>query len=100
MSLFVFAKFAIHDRAGYERYVSLATPIFIREKVKVHGSDDAPQALTPDMAADKNVLLEFRDKAHFDNFFAQEDYTAAAKIRNAASKMSATLFERFEGEGH
>ena len=94
MSHFVFAKFAIHDRAGYQRYVELATPIFIREGVKVHGSDDAPQALTPDMA-DKNVLLEFRDKAHFEHFFAQEDYMAAAKIRNSASQMSATLFERF-----
>lgn len=96
MSLFVFAKFAIHDRAGYNRYVELATPIFIREGVKVHGSDDAPQALTADMAADKNVLLEFRDKAHFEHFFAQDDYMAAAKIRNDASRMSASLFERFE----
>jgi len=96
MSLFVFAKFAIHDRAVYERYVSAATPIFMREKVKVHGSDDAPRALTPDMAADKNVLLEFRDHAHVKEFFSQPDYMEAAKIRDAASTMSATMFERFE----
>jgi uncharacterized protein (DUF1330 family) len=95
MSLFVFAKFAIHDRAGYNRYVELATPIFLREGVKVHGSDDAPQDLTPDMKADKAVLLEFRDKAHFEHFFNQEDYIAAAKHRNAASRMSATSFQRF-----
>lgn len=96
MSLFVFAKFAIHDREGYERYVALATPIFIREGVKIHASDDAPQALSDDMSADKVVLLEFRDHAHYKHFFSQADYVAAAKIRDGASKLSATLFQRFE----
>lgn len=96
MSTFVFAKFAIHDRAGYERYVALATPIFMREKVKIHASDDAPQPLSPDMKADKVVLLEFRDPEHYKHFFSQADYMEAAKIRDAASTLSATMFERFE----
>ena len=96
MSTFVFAKFNIHDRAGYERYVALATPIFMREKVKIHGSDDAPRPLTADMAADKVVLLEFRDRAHYKDFFSQADYIEASKIRDAASTISATVFERFK----
>ena len=96
MPTFVFAKFTIHDRARYERYVSLATPIFIREKVIIHASDNAPQPLSPDMKADKVVLLEFRNQSHYKHFFSQADYMEAAKIRDAASAMSATMFERFK----
>lgn len=96
MPTFVFAKFNISDPTGYDRYVKLATPIFMREKVRVHASDTSPKALTPDMEADKVVLLEFRDGAHFKHFFAQADYMEAAKHRDAASEMSATVFERFE----
>jgi len=96
MPTFVFAKFAIHDRPGYEHYVTTATPIFMREKVIVHASDNAPQALSPDMKADKVVLLEFKDRDHFKHFFSQADYIEAAKVRDAASSISATVFERFE----
>jgi len=96
MSTFVFAKFDISDEAGYDRYVALATPIFLREKVRIHASDTSPHALTPNMKADKVVLLEFRDHEHFEHFFSQADYMEAAKVRNAASTMSATVFERFE----
>jgi len=48
------------------------------------------------MQADKVVLLEFRDQSHFKHFFSQIDYIEAAKIRDAASTISATVFERFE----
>jgi len=96
MPILVFAKFAIHDHAGYSQYVKLATPIFMREKVIIHASDEKPQALSPDMQADKVVLLEFRDHSHFKHFFSQPDYMEAAKIRDAASKISATVFERFK----
>jgi len=95
MSTFVFAHFKIHDKAGYARYVELATPIFIREGVKIRASDEAPVAMTPNMAADKAVLLEFRDDAHMEDFFSLPDYMAAAEHRNAASKLSAMKFERF-----
>lgn len=96
MSIFVFAKFTIHDPAGYERYVALATPIFIRERVIIHASDNTPQPLSPDMKADKVVLLEFKNQSHYKHFFSQADYIEAAKIRDAVSTISATMFERFQ----
>ena len=96
MPTLVFVKFAIHDPAGYARYVELATPIFMRGKVIIHASDDRPQALSPDMKADKVVLLEFRDRTHYKHFFSQADYMEVAKSRDAASTLSATVFERYE----
>ena len=48
------------------------------------------------MKADKVVLLEFKDRDHFKHFFSQADYIEAAKVRDAASSISATVFERFE----
>ena len=62
----------------------------------IHASDEEPQALSPDMQVDKVVLLEFRDHSHFKHFFSEVDYVEAAKIRDAASTISATVFERFE----
>lgn len=96
MSLFVLAQFKIHDRAGYDDYVALATPIFIREKVKILASDDSPVAITPGADFDKVVLLEFRDQAHMTGFFSAPDYMKAADIRNAASTLTAMQFNRFE----
>ena len=95
MSVFVFASFEIHDKAGYARYVELATPIFIREGVKILGNDEAPVPISPGLKVDKAVLLEFRDQAHYKHFFSQPDYMAAAKHRDAASKITAVQFERF-----
>jgi uncharacterized protein (DUF1330 family) len=95
MSTFVLAHFTIHDRAGYGRYVELATPIFMREGVKILANDEAPVAMTPNMKGDKVVLLEFRDDAHMKHFFALPDYVAAAEHRNAASTLSAVKFKRF-----
>ena len=96
MTKLLLAKFQIHDKAGYARYVELATPIFMREGVRILGNDEAPVAMTPDMKADKIVLLEFRDALHMKAFFELPDYIAAAEHRNAASTLSATTFERFE----
>lgn len=95
MSVFVFAQFQIHDKAGYAKYVELATPIFMREGVKILGNDEAPVAISPGLKVDKAVLLEFRDQAHYKHFFTQADYMAAAKHRDAASTITAVQFERF-----
>ena len=95
MSIFVFAHFQIHDKAGYARYAELATPIFMREGVKVLGNDEAPVPISPGLKADKAVLLEFRDKTHYKDFFSLPDYVAAAKHRDAASTITAMRFERF-----
>ncbi len=97
MSIFVFAQFQIHDKVGYAKYVELATPIFMREGVKVLGNDEAPVPLSPGLKIDKAVLLEFRDQAHCKHFFTQADYRDAAKHRDAASKVTAVQFERFTG---
>jgi uncharacterized protein (DUF1330 family) len=95
MSIFVFAHFKIHDKTGYARYVELATPIFMREGVKVLGNDESPVPISPGLEADKAVLLEFRDKAHYKHFFSQPDYIEAAKHRDAASTITAMRFNRF-----
>ena len=97
MTQFVFACFEIHDPAGYARYVELASPIFMREGVKILGNDTQAQAMSPGLTVDKAVLLEFRDSDHMKQFFSQPDYMAAAKHRDAASKITAVRFERFGG---
>lgn len=97
MTTFVLAHFQIHDRGGYDTYVKLATPIFMREGVKVLANDESPVPITPGLKVDKAVLLEFRDEAHYKHFFSQPDYIEAAKHRDAASTITAMQFKRFSG---
>jgi len=93
MSLFVFATAEYQDKAEYARYVELATPIFLREDVKVIGNDD--DAGFFGLPGDKAILLEFRDKAHMSHFFNLPDYKAAAKHRDAGATMRMVQFRRF-----
>lgn len=97
MSVFVFTHFTIHDRAEYDRYAELATPIFIREKVKVLVNDENPVPVTPGLKADKAVLLEFRDEDHVRHFFSLPDYAKAAVHRDAGTNMTVIRCKRFTG---
>lgn len=97
MSQFIYAQMEIHDRKRYNLYMNAATPIFIREGVKVHAADDAPRPNSADVKVDKVVLLEFRDKAHMKDFFALPDYIKAGIDRDASTTMKTMVFERFKG---
>lgn len=97
MSHFIYAQMQIHDRERYALYMNAATPIFIREGVKVHAADDAPRPSSPEVKVDKVVLLEFRDKAHMKDFFALPDYIKAGIDRDASTTMNTMVFERFKG---
>jgi uncharacterized protein (DUF1330 family) len=94
MSIFVFATAEYQNKIEYDRYIELATPIFIREGVKVVGNDEDAQFFG--LPGDKAILLEFRDIAHMDDFFALPDYQAAAKHRDAGAKMRMVTFRRFQ----
>lgn len=93
MSIYVFASAEYTDKAEYNRYVELSTPIFMREGVKVLGNDENGRFL--DMPGDKAVLLEFRDMDHLKHFFALPDYQAAAKHRDAGAIMRTATFRKF-----
>jgi len=97
MSIFLFAQLEIHDRETYNRYMEAATPIFIREGVKIHAADDTPKSSSPEGHPDKVVLLEFRDDAHMKSFFALPDYIEAGKARDAGAILTTVKFERFKG---
>lgn len=91
--MLLFATAEYHDKAAYDRYVELSTPIFMREGVNVIGNDEA--AAFFGLPGDKAILLEFRDEAHMKHFFALPDYQAAAKHRDAGATMRMVQFRRF-----
>ena len=93
MSLLLFVSAEYHNKAEYDRYVELSTPIFIREGVNVIGNDE--DAAFFDLPGDKAILLEFRDKAHMRHFFELPDYQVAAKHRDAGATMRMVRFRRF-----
>ncbi len=92
MSTFVFATAEYTNKAEYNRYVELSTPIFMREGVNVLGNDEGAKFSGID--GDKAILLEFRDHAHMKAFFALPEYQAAAKHRDAGANMRMVTFRR------
>ena len=92
MSLFIFAKLNIHDRARYNLYMEKAGPMFVEHDVKIHAADDAPRIMGGG-AADKVVLMEFRDPAHMQGFMSHPDYLEIAKDRDAGADLTSTMFK-------
>lgn len=95
MSVIIMGLFDYKDEAAYRRYVELATPIFMRENVKFIVNDEDPKIMGGDISLDKVVVMEFRDKAHMADFFAQPDYQEAAVHRDQGVEMRLIRVRRF-----
>lgn len=99
MPVIIIGLFDYKDEAAYRRYVELATPIFMREGVKFIVNDEDPIIMGGDIALDKVVVMEFRDKAHMATFFALPDYQEAAVHRDQGVKMRLIRVRRFPQMG-
>lgn len=97
MSTIVIALLDYVDRESYDTYIQKAGPIFMREGVKLIVNDEAPTFLTPEIKADKVVVMEFEDDAHMGRFFALPDYQDAAKHRDKGVTMRTIKVSRFTG---
>ena len=95
MGVFIFAKLNIHNKQRYNRYMEKAGPMFVEHGVVIHAADDAPRIMGGG-AADKVVLMEFRDPAHMQAFMSHPDYVEIAKDRDAGADLTSTMFQRMK----
>jgi uncharacterized protein (DUF1330 family) len=96
MSTILVTLITFIDQEEYAHYAAMAGKLFMAEGVKVHVNDENPERVAGDIAADKVVVLEFRDDAHMAKVLGSEAYQAAMVHREKAIKIRTLKVERFQ----
>ena len=101
MSVYLIARFSIHDRPSYDRYEAGFMEVWERHAVPVGGKilsiDEAPRILQGDFPETRSVLMQFPDKDSAFAWMMSEDYQAIAKDRLAGSEGTVVMVRGFEG---
>ncbi len=97
MSVYIIARFKIHDRAAYDRYEEGFGPIFEKYDGKMLSVDEDPKVLQGDWDHSRSVLIEFPDKAAAYAWMTSPEYQEIAKDRLAGSTGDSIMVEGFEG---
>ena len=93
MSVYIIARFKIHDRAEYDRYSSQFASVFAKFDGKMLSVDENPMVLAGTWDDTRSVIIEFPSKASALAWLNSEDYQSIAKHRNAGSTANSILVE-------
>jgi uncharacterized protein (DUF1330 family) len=84
MSVYIIARFKIHNRSEYDRYSAVFAEVFQRFDGKMLSVDEDPIILAGQWDDTRSVIIEFPSKE-------SDDYQAIAKHRDAGSTANSIL---------
>jgi uncharacterized protein (DUF1330 family) len=90
------AQIRINDPVEYEKYLENFDDIFSRYKGEYLAIDESPLLLEGEWNYSKSVLVKFRSKKDFEDWYYSDDYQKILKIRLKASKCDTILIEGVE----
>ena len=90
MSVYIIARFAIHDRERYDRYDAAFMDVFSQHDGELLSVDEEPRSLEGEFIAagqpaTRSVLIKFPSKESAFAWMTSEAYQEIAKDRLAAS---------------
>jgi uncharacterized protein (DUF1330 family) len=91
MTVYIIAKFTIHDRSEYDQYESGFAEVFAKFDGKMLSVDEDPLVLSGDWQATRSVIIEFPSKDSALKWMMSDEYQAIAKHRNAGSTVTSIL---------
>ena len=91
MTVYAVAQLSIHDRERYERYAARFMDVLAGSAGRLLAADGAPEVLSGAWPHDKLVLVEFPDRAAFEQWACSPAYMEIATDRIAATTGSAVL---------
>ena len=91
MSVYIIAKFTIHDRSEYDIYESGFAEVFAKFDGKMLSVDEEPMVLAGDWNATRSVIIEFPSQKSALAWMSSDEYQAIAKHRNAGSTVTSIL---------
>lgn len=95
MSVYIIAKFTIHDRSEYDIYESGFAEVFAKFDGKMLSVDEEPMVLSGDWDATRSVIIEFPSQKSALTWMSSDEYQAIAKHRNAGSTVTSILVKGF-----
>jgi uncharacterized protein (DUF1330 family) len=96
MSVYIIARFKIHDRSEYDKYEAGFSEVFKKFDGKLLSVDEDPTVLMGDWDDTRSVIIEFPSKKSALAWMTSDEYQAIAKHRNAGSTASSILVKGLE----
>ncbi|MFT4635031.1 MAG: hypothetical protein ACI854_002209 [Arenicella sp.] len=96
MSVYIIARFKIHDRSEYDKYSSGFAEVFKKFDGKMLSVDEDPTVLMGDWDDTRSVIIEFPSKKSALAWMTSDDYQAISKHRNAGSTVNSILVKGLE----
>ena len=91
MSVYIIARFKIHNRSEYDRYSAGFAEVFQRFDGKMLSVDEDPTILAGQWDDTRSVIIEFPSKESALAWMTSDDYQAIAKHRDAGSTANSIL---------
>jgi len=96
MTVYIIAKFIIHDRSEYDQYESGFAEVFAKFDGKMLSVDEEPMVLSGDWQATRSVIIQFPSKQSALTWMMSDEYQAISKHRNAGSTSTSILVKGLE----
>ena len=93
MSVYIIARFKIHDRSEYDKYSAGFLEVFEKFDGKMLSVDEDPMVLAGAWDDTRSVIIEFPSKESALAWLTSDDYQAIARHRNAGSTANSVLVE-------
>jgi uncharacterized protein (DUF1330 family) len=90
------AQIRINDPTGYEKYLDKFDEIFSRYKGEYLAIDESPAILEGTWDYTKSVLVRFKNKQDFEDWYYSDDYQMILKYRLNAAKCDTILVKGVE----
>ena len=97
MSIYIIARFKIHDRASYDKYDEAFFGVFQKFDGKLLSVDEEPVVVSGGFDFTRSVLLEFPSQAAATAWASSPEYLAIAKHREDGSTGEAIMVKSFVG---
>jgi uncharacterized protein (DUF1330 family) len=91
MSVYIIARFKIHDRSEYDQYSAGFSAVFQQFDGKMLSVDEAPMVLAGEWDDTRSVIIEFPSQESALTWMNSDEYQAIATHRNAGSTVNAIL---------
>jgi uncharacterized protein (DUF1330 family) len=93
MKYYFFANIRIKDPEEYKKYLVKADEVFEKYNGKYLAVDESPELLEGNWNYTKSVLIEFKTKKDFENWYYSEDYQQILKYRLSSAECDSILIK-------
>jgi len=93
MKHYFIANIKIHNHSEYQKYLDKIDDIFAKYKGKYIAVDNSPLRLEGKWDYSKTVIIEFKNKKDFDDWYFSEEYQKILKFRLNNSDCDTILVE-------